>query len=367
MDYTDHATQPAVLVEDSPAGEARWQSPDGSVSVSVNYGAARRKMTSPPGYDFSSHYETPTKPKEVDSIYSGPENFAPDAVGEEAPETMPLELSQYDGMPFKPWDNTPTPSLIEVDEEAIPTTPLARNIGEAARAMRRSPPDTPDPTRNRAAALMGGFAGPSPAEGHQSVIGAPNPQNLQSPGARLQSAPPPIMMRPPPQRGRISRPNIPAEPVIIAQPPAPAAYQHQAPAPAPQAYHNTAPQLHHHMPAPPAHPPHTPVGLPPTPPMLPEHQSYHPEEALSAQDMAYHRAQMAQHAPPAHAMPMESVPDHDPSGIFIADEYENAALQRSSLYIILGAFIMSVMGFGLMALLILAFFGQEIMAFMGLG
>ena len=144
IDYSDHATQPAIPITDSEGSQTGWSSPDGSMKVSVNYGAARRRPSRPPDYTLQEHYESPTDQNNMPSPYEGPESFAPIGIMETGvPETMPLDLKNFADKPERPWESeTPAPAR---------DTPTASVDAQTPAAMGSDRPLGPGPSHSRPA------------------------------------------------------------------------------------------------------------------------------------------------------------------------------------------------------------------------
>ncbi len=302
VDYSDQATQPAVLIDDDPeAGIATYQSPDGSSSVTIDYAAARRRPGRPPDYNLEEHYETPTHKRDVRAPYKGPESFAPSPLADEgAPETIPLSLSSFANMPDRPWEQ-PLPG-----EARRPTPDATYNveISQPVRIITRRAEPTTKPRADRSQ-VAGGLRGND--EAPRSVIGISTPQAPSTP-------------TPPPRH--------PAAPAL-------------APRPTPPPIPPMAAQARPPRPPPPMRPP--PFNGPPPP-----RAGRSPEAALRPAPMTS--------PPPQRRETLER------SGVFIADEFEHAALRRSTLNIIIGFVFAGGMVLLFMALLLLALFGPQILA-----
>lgn len=315
VDYTDQPTRPAVFIEDE-VGQ-RWETPDKEVSlaVEVNYGAARRRLTRPPGYDLSEHYEAPTAPDQPQPHvpYQGPENFAPtqdDA--DEVPETLPLDLAIFDDKPFKPWaQNTTTPT----HDASTPTPPTKQGARRAAGRSKQlmHAMETTQPAANTPQRRAGGFSGDGPTRGNIAIISAPTPDKGLP---QLPRTPPPPVTR-----------RAPAQPT----PP----QRTSAPEPSP---HVTA-RAQARQPPPPPRPIHSP-----------------PAPTNAARPRQRPELRSAPSKPPQTI----SARHDEPSDVFIADEYEHMALRRSTLQIIVGVLFLGIAGSGLLLLLTLAFFGNRL-------
>ena len=283
VDYTDFATQPAVEI-DSETGKRVVQKPDGQ-SVVIDYDAARRRPAAPPNFNLAGHYDPPTNVdgKAFDA-YSGPDNFAPTPTASAGPSTIPLDLEAAQ----QAWDALPAAARIVRSRAPVPPTGPPDPQDSEPRRFESELTDDELPTNQ--------WSGRQLAEG----MGTPAPTAESTPVPRPDSV-----------SGGLTGGDSEFE-VVAGIPSRVPAARAEPPVPPPAA--------HVGVPAPPQEQVQT-AQRPPAPPVAP----HMPPTARPQFPLRPRTGPGGDDEIDTNVMERFE----EPSGLFVADEYEAAAIRRS--------------------------------------